>query len=152
MAHQKQTKGVLDIGIARIECHRLAQQLGTLLIHAAHTMEIRKIDHGRNESWVEAQRRPIFLLGFGELLPTHVQQPQIEMRLGPLGIDHLGGDELRCGFDQRCLLRGCQRQQVGSGQCPSRFDTDGSNRIAEKGSERFNDCGRRGGRQGTRRR
>ena len=52
--------------------------------------------------------------------------------------------------DAVSLLRGCQRQQVGSGQCPSRFDTDGSNRIAKR-SKRFSDCGRRSGRQGTRR-
>ena len=59
------------------------------------------------------------------------------MGLRPLGIDHFSGDEFRGGLDQGSLLLRRQRQQVGSGQCPRRFDADGSNRVAEERSQCF---------------
>ena len=105
-----------------------------------------------NKSRVEAQSRPIFRLRLGQLPATHVQQPEIEMSLRPLGIDHLGGDEFRGGLDQGGLLLRRQRQQVGSGQCPRRFDAHGSNRVAEQRSECHAADRRRRGWQGARRR
>ena len=72
------------------------------------------------------------------------------MCLRPLGIDHFGSDELSGRRDQGGLLRGRRRQQIGSGQRPSRFDTDGSDRVAEERSDRLHDGGWGRGRQGAR--
>ena len=74
------------------------------------------------------------------------------MRLRPVGIDLLGGDELGGGRDQSSLLLRRQRQEIGSGQRPRRFDTDGANRVTEERSDCLNHCRRRRGRQGARRR
>jgi hypothetical protein len=40
LAHQKQAEGVLDVGIARVDRHRLAQQFGPLLVHAAQPVKV----------------------------------------------------------------------------------------------------------------
>jgi hypothetical protein len=65
----------------------------TLLVHTARPIEVGEIDHDGNKSLVEAQSRPTFRLRLGQLPAARVQQPEVEMRLRPLGGDHLGGDE-----------------------------------------------------------
>ena len=68
-------------------------------------VEIGEVDERRDEIRVETQCRAIFGLGLGQFPAPQIEQSEIEMRLRPVGIDHLGGDELRSGLDQGRLLR-----------------------------------------------
>ena len=82
----------------------LRKQFRPSLIPAAHPVEIGEVDQRGNEIRVEPQGRAVFRLRRGQLMAPQVQQAEIEMRLGPLGIDHLGSDQFAVGAVQgsRC--------------------------------------------------
>ena len=104
LAHQKKTEGVADVGIVRLDSRRLSQQLRPLVIPAARPVEIGEVDEGRDEIRVETQCRAIFRFRFGWLPTPQIQQPEVEVSLRLIGIDHLGSDKLGGGLYQGGLL------------------------------------------------
>ena len=93
-----------------------------------------------------------FVFGFGQFAAPQIQQREVEIRLGPVGIDLLGGDELRGGFDQGGLLLRRQCQEVGARQGSRRLDAHGSDGVVEQRRHRINKARRRRAWQGARRR
>ena len=142
-------EGIADIAIVGLDRHRLPEQFRSLFVHAACPIEIGEVDESRDEIRVETQRGTVFLFRLGHLPAPQIQQPKIEVSLRPVGIDHLGGNELGGGLDEGSLLLRRQRQKVGSGQGPRRFDADGANRIGEERCRRMNDARRRRARKGV---
>jgi hypothetical protein len=74
------------------------------------------------------------------------------MRLWPLFVDHLRGNEFCGGFDEGGLLPQRQRQQVGSGQFPRGLDAHGLNGITEQRNGCLEDGPRRSDGERARRR
>jgi hypothetical protein len=58
------------------------------------------VSPGPEQAGIEAKRHPVFRLGFGRFPAARAQQPEIEMRLRPVGLGHFGGDELLGGLDE----------------------------------------------------
>jgi hypothetical protein len=81
----------------------LFQKLGSFLVRAAHPVEIGHVHQGRDKTRVETQCRPILRLRLGHLPAPQVQQSKIEMSLGPVRVDHLGGYEFLGGIYHRGL-------------------------------------------------
>jgi hypothetical protein len=105
----QETESVPDIGIVGLDGHRLLQEFRPLVVHAACPVEIGEVDEGRDETRVETQRDTVFLFRLGQLSAPQIQQPEIEVSLRPVGVDHLGVDELRSGLDEGGLLLRRQR-------------------------------------------
>ena len=72
------------------------------------------------------------MFAFDPVAAPHLQQAEIEMRLGAVRIDLLGGDEHRGRFDEGSRLLRRERQEIGAGERPRRLDADGANGIIEQ--------------------
>ena len=138
-------------GAGPVLCQRGAQDPLAVRVAPAGAVEVGEIHRGGREARIELQCHPQGCLGVDRALLGHVQQSQVHVRLGTVGVEALGGHVL----SQSSLQGGAVRlqQAVGhAGQGARGLLAHVAHGVDEQRSQKLDARGRVGRLQGTGRR
>ena len=131
------------IRIVRVDRHGLAQKVSAFLVLPAHAVEIGEIDERGRKVRIEAQGRPVVVLRLHWVTELCLDQAEVQMRLRPLGIDHLGLEQFKDGGGESGLLLQRERVLVDARERSRRFDADRADRITQQRRHGFHHRERR---------